>query len=698
MAVVPMFLFVVLLAITEGQMGSWDDDFEFATYLEENHQFRVYWDHLNDDVIEIGMEANTTGWIAIGLSPNGGMENSDIMIGWVDDDDGSVTLQDRYTGDSMTRPSLDDEDHLTLIEGEQKDGITRIRFQRTRTLDCDDASGHDMAVTQGTSRVIYAWNDNDGDEDNANSIDYHGANQRGAQSVNLWYGEGDVVELEDDVDFFDLTFTNWSVSSNETSYICKVFELPSFNDTQHAVMVAPIVEAGNEGTVHHILMYSCPTDSINGTIDDSHQRDCEEWENMPSPDCRFAQMTVAWAIGGGDLYFPEEAGLPLSGDSSFHYAFLEIHYDNPEHRSDIVDSSGFRVWYTQTLRENDIAVLWLGALTNPLGLFMVPDTVSTYTGFCTSNCTASKLPTEGVTAFASFLHAHKVGYAITLRHVRDGVELEPLEINEHYDFDYQQTTVFDETVTLLPGDQFFVECTYDTTDREEMVLAGLGSKQEMCIGFVYVYPAPDFYYCTSNFAPTAANQWLDDAYDLGFWDVNMSGVNIDQMLSDGNISRPSDYPPASWQYIGGYWNKDMEGATEFYEKFWNDDTYSDRETYCFEANGFSRGRNDSIVINETSFEEEFGEFEEYCTDSCGCGTTTTTSESEEEESNNMDDDEEGNGMLVAVILLAMVLVIAIGVIVFLVAKNRKLEQQVIGGAVTVKGIHVPQTSTADRSQ
>merc|ERR1719385_441612 len=169
-------------------MGAWNDDFEFSTYLEENHQFRLYWSHLDDDVIAIGMEVNTTGWIAIGLSPNGGMENSDIMLGWVDDDDGSVVLQDRYTDDSMNTPLIDDEDHLTLIEGEEEDGITRIRFQRTRTLDCDDTSGHDMAVAQGTSRVIYAWNDNDGDEDDADSIDYHGANQRGAQSVNLWYG------------------------------------------------------------------------------------------------------------------------------------------------------------------------------------------------------------------------------------------------------------------------------------------------------------------------------------------------------------------------------------------------------------------------------------------------------------------------------------------------------------------------------
>ena len=131
------------------------------------------------------------------------MENSDIAIGWVDDADGTVTLQDRYTGDSMTTPSLDDEDHLTLIEGEQVDGITRVRFQRTKTLDCDDTSGHDLAVSQGTSRVIYAWNDEDGDTDDEDSVNYHGTAQRGSQSLNMWYGEGSTVELEDDVEYID---------------------------------------------------------------------------------------------------------------------------------------------------------------------------------------------------------------------------------------------------------------------------------------------------------------------------------------------------------------------------------------------------------------------------------------------------------------------------------------------------------------
>lgn len=104
---------------------------------------------------------------------------------------------------------------------------------------------------------------------------------------------------------------------------------------------------------------------------------------------------------------------------------------------------------------------------------MPPGTVSTLNGYCNADCTKDGFPDDGITAFGSMLHAHTTAAGISLRHIRDGVELEPLEINEHYDFDYQQITVFHEERTLLPGDQFMVQCAYDTTDRDGVVVGGL---------------------------------------------------------------------------------------------------------------------------------------------------------------------------------------------------------------------------------
>jgi len=606
-----------LMGSALSQMGEWDDTFSFSTYLDEYHQFRLYWSHLDDDVIDIGIEANSTGWIAMGLSPNGGMEHSDIMLGWVDDSDGTVTLQDRYTADSMTTPSLDDVDDLELVGGEQEDGITRLRFQRTRSLDCDDTSGHDMAVSHGTSRVIYAWNDHDGDSHDADSIAYHGATQRGTKSVNLWYGEshsqGMALELEDDADFVELTMTNWSVSTNETEYVCKVFKLPTFNDTQHVVKFQPLIEAKNEAIVHHIVGYACSTSDVYGEVDDTHQMTCDEWDtNMPSEDCRSARLQYGWAVGGGDQYFPEEAGLPMGGDTDFHYFFMEMHYDNPEHRDDIIDSSGVRMWYTPTLREYDAGLLWMGHTVNPFRQFTPQGMVTTITGYCPSDCTESGLPEEGVNAFSSLLHAHTAGAALKLRHIRDGVELQPLDVNEHYDFDYQQFIELDEMVTLLPGDQFIMECTYDTTERDGMTLAGQGSRDEMCVGFLWVYPAPTLYGCSSGLEETMVGDWLNEAYDAGYWNINTSdGKNIEDLINDGEIDSAGDLPPFYWSDAGGRWDSEKEGATAMFEKLYNDSAFSARVADCY----YSRA---DWTETASTFEDEFGDFEEYCTGSCGC--------------------------------------------------------------------------------
>ncbi|CAF5168345.1 unnamed protein product, partial [Rotaria sp. Silwood1] len=65
------------------------------------------WWTVDDAEQEIMFELHikSTGWIALGISPAGGMKGADIAVGWVDSS-GNVFLQDRYAT-SNTRPVLD---------------------------------------------------------------------------------------------------------------------------------------------------------------------------------------------------------------------------------------------------------------------------------------------------------------------------------------------------------------------------------------------------------------------------------------------------------------------------------------------------------------------------------------------------------------------------------------------------------------
>merc|ERR1719233_1166283 len=252
-----------------------------------------------------------------------------------------------------------------------------------------------------------------------------------------------------------------------------------------------------------------------------------------------------------------------------------------------------------------------------------------------------------------------------------------------------------------------MECTYDTTGRDDMVLAGLSTREEMCLSFVFVYPAPDLYSCRSGFSDDAVAQWLDDAYYAGYWDMNWtddngSYYNVEQAIEFG--FDPREMHMDDWQDFNGIWYSDKDGAAEFYERFWDSsyEAYSGRLSRCYRP--LDSGIHYELVNN--SFVEDFGEFEEYCMDSCGCeestttedprseststekpgsesttteetgsGDTTSDDDGDEEGINQSDDDEDdGNALMIAFIVLIVMLVIAIGVIVYLVTRNMKLKE------------------------
>jgi hypothetical protein len=59
--------------------------------LLDNGFYRFYWNYNTSDLIgEIHVKTN--GWVSFGLSPNGGMDNSDVIVGWIDDNTGVVNF------------------------------------------------------------------------------------------------------------------------------------------------------------------------------------------------------------------------------------------------------------------------------------------------------------------------------------------------------------------------------------------------------------------------------------------------------------------------------------------------------------------------------------------------------------------------------------------------------------------------------
>eukprot|EP01084_Bolivina_argentea_P103131 184749_1 len=88
------------------------------------------------------------------------------------------------------------------------------------------------------------------------------------------------------------------------------------------------------------------------------------------------------------------------------------------------------------------AVLLIGMLDSPDAIFVPPgiENAKVY-GYCFMDCIQSGIEGTGddnngdkVYAFANHLHSHLLGRQLTLKHIRNGKELRPLDMNLAYDF------------------------------------------------------------------------------------------------------------------------------------------------------------------------------------------------------------------------------------------------------------------------
>jgi len=218
-----------------------------------------------------------------------------------------------------------------------------------------------------------------------------------------------------------------------------------------------------------------------------------------------------------------------------------------------VDSSGIRLWYTSNRRPETASILRIAIPVDPSHFVPAGISRTLNSAYCASECTEATIPAEGVNIISTALHSHGIGASLGIRHVRDGVELPPVEYNPSYDFNFQQTVPHFNPIQLLPGDEFIMECWYDSTSRTVTTYGGESTREEMCMVFMYVYPKIDLNVCGSGYSFQQMSAWKQGAIDRGY----VSGASN---LDDYNVSIP--------------------GALDYYEDLWSGPNYSTRLHYC----------------------------------------------------------------------------------------------------------------------
>uniref|UniRef100_A0A8C6VZS4 Dopamine beta-hydroxylase n=1 Tax=Nothobranchius furzeri TaxID=105023 RepID=A0A8C6VZS4_NOTFU len=422
--------------------------------------------------------------VVLGMSDRGELTNADLVVLW---DTGSRSYFGDAWSDGKGRISLDRQQDYELIEAKQKADGFYLTFKRPFST-CDP---RDYLIQEGTVHVIYGLLDRP--LSSLEELDLSKI-QTGVQRVLMLRPDTPSPTLPPDVQTLDVLAPNVIIPTQETTYWCFIHQLPENIPKNHIIMYESVITPGNEAIVHHIEVFECSPEMrdvprYSGSCDD-------KMKPKKLNSCR--HVLAAWAMGAEAFYYPPDAGLAMGGPGSSRFLRLEVHYHNPLLISGRRDSSGIRLHYTPSLRRYDAGIMELGLVYTPIMAIPPKQPIFYLTGYCTSKCTQAALPPGGIYIFASQLHTHLAGRGVRTVLVREGVELEVVQDDQHFSAEYQVNAG---VCVNLQGDVLITKCTYNTEDRSKPTVGGFGIMEEMCVNYIHYYPRTQLELCKSHVDP-----------------------------------------------------------------------------------------------------------------------------------------------------------------------------------------------------
>ncbi|CAF2984106.1 unnamed protein product [Rotaria sp. Silwood2] len=471
----------------------------FTTYkhsTELQQDIADLWWTIDDDEKEIMFELHikSTGWVALGISPAGGMKGADIAIGWVESS-GNVYLQDRYAT-TNARPVLDNTTQdWFLLQGREKDGWTAIQFKRL----LDTCDSMDFPIISGTNTLIFAYGLVDLDSNRPEiDITYHDT-RRNTRIIPLRsYADPPSDNKFIGLDAFEFRLNNYLVPSTDTTYHCKIYKAPSgYPLKRHAIAHKIVIDPRNVDLVHHLDLYECDPMAM---FNDDKLPDglCDEIANEIKL-CA-SNLATVWAVGGDVMReFPEEAGYGIGGDYEIKYYMVQMHYDNPRLVLNRRDSTGIRFYLGNELRKYDLGFFTVGTGSSPSAL-AIPPKVERFIvdSYCPSEATRN-FPKSGINVVFALPHTHLQGITVWTKIIRNNTAVQYLFNSEKYNFNYQYQSRLPQPIKLYPGDSFATRCIYNTMNKNKITLGGESTRDEMCLHMFTYYPRMnDLYMCIAS--------------------------------------------------------------------------------------------------------------------------------------------------------------------------------------------------------
>ena len=461
--------------------------------LKAEHM-KIYW-KIEGETLKLALEAEATGWVGFGLGETTGMQGADVVYF----EKASNTLTDAYVTATNAKPNPDKSQDWTLVASETNG--TKLIVEVSRKLVTADTA-QDRGITndlapQLPTPVIAAWG-------NDPSMSYHTAANRAGTSLRL-FGAQSSSATDDALaalkaggfsthDFLVPSFTVPTQSSTPiaadpsgTAYVEFCLDVPALGDAnvaKHIVGFQAVLKSETRQYIHHFTLY--------GHGDASASPPTYSTCAGPFGGEEKREMVWLWGPGLTASKLPDAAGIRILGSSGIKAFVLQVHYHNPNFDVGLVDTSGFRIYYTAMLRANDAAVLEIGdpAVSARQRAPTIPAGCSKITFTHDAEACTDKFKDDSITVFSRFLHMHEIGTHMTVTHKDKAGTVIRTDTADYYDF--KQSGALEPRTTgegfkISKGDTHTVECWYFNPSSTERRF-GLGSADEMCIDFLYYYP------------------------------------------------------------------------------------------------------------------------------------------------------------------------------------------------------------------
>ncbi|CAG2102775.1 unnamed protein product, partial [Medioppia subpectinata] len=444
-----------------------NNNYTFSEPLDDRHKYHMFWTYDQKWVtIRVQTMSDTNDdWFAVGFSPDGLIGGSDMCILWTDTTS-HYKLQDIHV-DSDGIGLVDTSNDCHLINATKLSNGLSFAFKRAFNT-CDPI---DYTIEEGTTNMVWST----GSGLLIDRIDFK-ANKYGFRPIRLMNIPERISPDLPKAKTYDFLNDDIPVPVLNTSWQCTVHRLPMvFYRKHHIVKYEPIIEAGNYELVHHMKLIM---------LKDAHF-DNQTYLAVDCDDQRLQYMDQisAWANGSKAFSYPDEAGVPIGGQSGHQYLLLQTHYHNLALTRGLRDNSGLRIHVVSKLRQYDAGLLKIGM--DDFGQFAaLPGNRSSVdlSVYMSAECSAQALPPHGITVFAQQFHTHQRRTRVRTQHVRQGRELSVVNWDEHCNFEYLEIMHLKHRVNVLPGDALVHTCRYDTTKKPV-------APDIMCSTFLHYYPA-----------------------------------------------------------------------------------------------------------------------------------------------------------------------------------------------------------------